>query len=178
MMSNMSQREKMLGLLVGGAVVVLLNVLVIRFFIGKYQEYHATKLAAEGQLANFKILEGERERSAKYDAWLTANLVPLGDKYVVDKAQQDSLQALGKKNEILITQVARGVPSPNSNYTAFNTAVDCQGKWGQFISFLAELQAPNNFTVVNPLDIKVDPNDKTQFKANITVVKWFAPSPK
>ncbi len=178
MIAQMSQREKMLSLLVGGAVAVFLNVLVLNFFLGKYREYRTAKVEAESKLANFKILESERERWAKRDVWLTAQLTPLGDKDVTDKAQRDSLQALAKKHEILIENVARGTAIPMSNYTEFKTALDCKGKWEQLISFVYELQSPENFTVLNPVDIRVDPNDKTQFKVNVTVVKWFAPAGK
>jgi hypothetical protein len=178
MISQMSQREKMLALLVGGAVAVFLNVLILNFFLSKYREYRTAKMEAEGKLANFKVLETERDRWAKRDVWLSAQLTPLGDKDVVDKAQRDALQALAKKHEILIENVARGTAIPMTNYTEFKTSLDCKAKWDQLIFFLHELQSPENFTVVNPVDIRVDPNDKTQFKANITVVKWFAPAGK
>jgi len=128
MMAQMSQREKMLALLVGGAVTIFLNVLVVNFFLGKYREYSAAKIKAEGDLNGFKILESERERWAKRDAWLTANLRPMGEEAETDKAQRDYLKALAQKNEILIESISPGKAPSVTNYTPFNTTLQCKAK--------------------------------------------------
>jgi len=176
MIAQMSQREKTLAFLVGGAIAVLLNVFIIKFFMGKYNEYSEIKIKAEGELRGYKILDTERERWAKRDAWLTANLHPMGEEAEMDKSQRDYLKSLAQKNDILIDSVSPGKSTALTSYTAFNTGLECKGGWEQLIGFLSDLQNQKNFTVVDPMDIKVDVNDKTKFKASIRVVKWFAPT--
>jgi hypothetical protein len=166
----------MLGLLVGGAVAILLNVFLIKFFLGKYNDYRVVKVEAEKKMATFRLLESERERWAKRDAWLTSRLVPMGDQDVANKHQREGLQELAKKHEILIDSVSPGVPNRLPAYTSLGIRVECKGKWDQMAYFLNELQGPENFVAIEAMELKVDPADKTQLRASMTVAKWFSPN--
>ncbi len=175
MISQMSQREKTLAFLVGGAVAILINVILINFFLGKYREYRTVKETQERQLQVYKMLEADRDKWTKRDAWLTAHLEPIGDTDLLNTTRREALKALAQKHEVLIESVPAGSASRLSNYTGFAVTLDCKAKWDQFIFFLHELQSPENFNLVNSIDLKVDPNDKTQFRATMNVAKLFAP---
>ncbi len=177
MISQMSQREKTLAFLVGGTVLILLNVVLIKFFIGKYNESRSAKMKAEIEMQTFRALETDRERSAKRDTWLSAQLVPMGDSEVAGKELRESIQALAKKHEVLIENVSQNVANQGSNqpYISLGIRIEIKGKWNQMSYFLNELQGPEKFIVVEAMELKVDPSDKTQLRASMTVARWFSP---
>lgn len=176
MISQMSQRERTLALLVGGAIFVLINVFLIKFCMTKYAESRDEKTRAEGDLSKFRAVESERSLWSQRDAWLTSRLVPMGDAAVVNKSQREYLQETAKKHQVLIESFNPGVANKLPAYTTLGVRVECKGKWDQIAFFLNELQAPENFTVVESMDLKVDPSDKTQLRATMTIAKWFSPN--
>jgi hypothetical protein len=175
MISQMSQREKTLALLVGGAIAILLNVFLFQFFLGKYNQSRTDKLAAEKKLQMFRLLESEREKWSKRDAWLTSRLVPMGDQDVANKHQREALQEIAKKHQVLIESIAPGVPNRLPAYTSLGIRLECKGSWKQMPLFLDELQSPENFTAIEALELKVDPTDKFVLRASMTVAKLFSP---
>jgi len=42
-------------------------------------------------------------------------------------------------------------------------------------NFLLELQGPEKFTAIEGCEIKVNREDKTQLRATLTIVRWYAP---
>jgi hypothetical protein len=175
MISEMSQREKMLAFLVGGAVAVLLNVFLIKFFRDKFNDYRSEKAVAEAKMDGFRRQEAERDRWSKRDAWLTQQLTAMGDPDVANKRQREWLQETAKQNQILIESFSPGSPSPQPYYTSLGNRFDCKGKWDDMGRFIIDLQGPLSFIAIEGLDLKVDPSDKTQLRATLTVAKWFAP---
>lgn len=171
----MSQREKTLAFLVGGAVFVLLNVVLIRFFMAKYEESSQAKAKAAQEMKKFQLLESERETSAKRDIWLTAQLVPMGDSDVANKMHREAVQEVAKKHQVLIDNISAGVPNRMQSYVSLGLRMECKGKWDNISYFLNELQGHDKFIVVEAFDLKVDPADKTQLRASMTVAKWYSP---
>lgn len=180
MIAQMSQREKMLTIAIGAAVVLVLNVVLIKFFIGKLAESREARAVAEAKLAKFRLLEIERTKWAQRDTWLTGQLVPMGDKDVVNKNQKEYLQGLAQKDGVLLVTFTPGMPAPVFGsqappYSALPVTVEVKGKWDQVSRFLNDLQSPEKMTALEGLNIQVDPNDKTQLKAGMKVTKWFSP---
>src|SRR5688572_15442845 len=102
MISQMSQRERTLAFLVGGAVAVLINVFLIRFFLDNYNTRKEERELARRELEHFQRLETERDRWEKRDAWLTAHLVSMGDRDEADKEHREYVQEIAKKNQVII----------------------------------------------------------------------------
>ena len=171
----MSQREKLLATLVGAAVFVLLNFFLIKIFIANHATLRSTLAKAQAQMAGFHQQESEREKWAQRDSWLDQNLPTLGDTDVANKQLRETLLDLGKKHTVTIEAPAPGIPNRQPNYTSLGVCIDGKAPWQQMGNFLYELQAPGQFFVLESLEMKVDPADKTQLRASMTVAKWFAP---
>jgi hypothetical protein len=187
MLAQMSSRERTLALLVGGVLVILINLVLIKFFLAKRAEFQTTIAATEGEIAGLKQKELERALWAERDAWLTKSLPTLGDPQVANRELSETVKEIAKKHMVTIETPNPGVPSRQKDYTALGIRVtakapwqgpgeaDSAGKVPPLLDFLRELQGPGQFIVFDPLDLKIDPTDKTQLRAEVTVTKWFAP---
>ncbi len=109
----MSQRERLLTIIIGSVVVLVLNVVLIKFFLDKLAESKVAQAQADAKMAKFRLLEGERDKWAKRDAWLSAQLVPMDDKDVVNKTQKEYLQGLAQKDDVMLGNFTPGVPAPS-----------------------------------------------------------------
>ena len=172
----MSPRERTLALLVGGVIALLVNVVIIKFFMGKKTEFQLSIAKTEGQIAQKKALESERAFWAERDAWLNANLPTFGDPLVANRELTKQLTELAKKHGVTLETPQNGVPSRQKEYVGLGVRVSGKGPWVPMMEFLRELQEPGQFIVFDPLDLKVDATEKTLLRADVTVTKWFAPS--
>ena len=171
----MSQREKVLAAIVGAALFVLLNSFLVRIFLNNHTLLRTALAKAKSQMAGFQQQESERTKWAQRDVWLEQNLPTLGDTDVANKQLRETLLDLGKKHTVTIESPTPGAPSRQSEYTSLGVRIEGKATWQQMGNFLYELQTPGQFLVIESLDMKVDPADKTQLRAGMTVAKWFAP---
>ncbi len=174
MIGQLSPREKVLGGLVGFALFALLNIFLVKFFLANHGELKTSLGKAQGQLATFKQLESDRALWAERDAWLSSGLSPMGDADVANKHLREALLELAKKHIVTLESPAPGIPNAQPAYTSLSVRLEGKATWKQMFSFLYELQSPGQFLVVEALDMKVDPVDKTNLRANFTIAKWFA----
>jgi hypothetical protein len=173
MISQMSPREKTLAFLVGGAVALLLNVFLVKFFLDNYGKHKQAREEATRALEKFQRLETERDKWAKRDAWLTMHLVPMGDRDVADKKHREHVQEIAKKNQVLIEKADACNKSQQGAYVSLNSRMECKGTWEQIGFFLGDLQKPEDMIVIESLDLKVDPADKEKLRAVMVVAKWY-----
>jgi hypothetical protein len=187
MLAQMSARERTLVIVVGSVLALLINVVLIKFFLQKRAEFQAGIAATEGKIAGLKLQELQRALWAERDAWLTSNLPVLGDPQVANRELAETVKELAKKHTVTIETPNPGMPNTQKEYTALGIRVTAKAPWhpaGEeatpgkippLLEFLRELQAPGQFIVFDPLDLKADPSDKTLLRAEVTVMKWFAP---
>lgn len=175
MLAQMSSRERTLALIVGGVLVLLINVVLIRFFLQKRAEFQAGIAATQSKIDRLKQQESQRALWSERDAWLTQSLPVLGDPQVANREMAEAVKEVARKHTITFESPNYGVPNRQKEYTALGIRVSLKAPWQPMMDFLRELQAPGQFLVFDPLDLKVDPTDKTQLRAEVTVTKWFAP---
>jgi hypothetical protein len=176
MIGQLSQREKVLGAIVGIALLVLLNIILVKFFLANHGELKTSLGKAQTQLNTFKQLEGDRAMWAERDAWLSSGLEQMGDADVANKHLREALLELAKKHTVTLEAPAPGIPNAQPFYTSLSVRLEAKATWKQMFNFLYELQSPGQFLAVESLDMKVDPVDKTNLRANFTIAKWFAPA--
>ena len=175
MLAQMSSRERTLALLVGGVLALLVNLVLFKFFLGKKTEFQVSIAKTEAKIADLKQRETQRALWAERDAWLTSSLPTLGDPMVANRELGEVVKEIAKKHTVTIETPNPGVPSRQKDYVALGIRVSAKAAWQPMLDFLRELQAPGQFIVFDPLDMKVDATDKTQLRAEVTVTKWFAP---
>lgn len=174
MLAQMSPRERTLVLIVGSAVALLVNMVLFKFFLGKRAEFQAAITKAEVKMADLKQRESQRALWAERDTWLKQNLPVLGDPQVANRDLAEMVKETARKYTVTIETPNPGVPNRQRDYVALGIRVSAKSDWAPMLDFLRDLQAPGHFIVFDPLDLKVDPNDKTKLRADVTLTKWFA----
>ena len=168
----MSKREKILSWIVGGTFFFILNLFAIKFLKDNHSALQLTRAKIEGEINGFKLQEDNRDLWAKRDAWLTESLKPIGDSDVANRQLIEAIQNLSKKHTVTLESPQPGVPNRQPLYTALSIKLEAKAPWTQMYDFVMELQAPGQFLSAE-VDLKVDPADKTQLRATLTVSKWF-----
>ncbi|RYD82950.1 MAG: hypothetical protein EOP84_08610, partial [Verrucomicrobiaceae bacterium] len=69
-----------------------------------------------------------------------------------------------------------GTPSQKDYYTSVYVTVETRSTWEELISFMAELQAPEKFIVVESANLKKYPADETKMQGALRIAKWYAPN--
>ena len=168
----MSKREKILSWLVGSTFFLIINVVAIKFLMGNYDTLKIARAKIEGEMSGLKQQENNRELWAQRDAWLTESLRPIGDSDVANRQLIEAIQNLAKKYTVTLESPQPGVPNRQPRYTALSIKREAKAAWTPMYDFVMELQAPGQFLSAE-VDLKVDPSDKTQLRATLTVSKWF-----
>ena len=176
MLAQMSQREKVIASFIGAAFAVLLTVLLAKFFLKNHTQIKTDLAASEAKARQLRGLEGERATWQARDTWLTAEMPVLEDSAVANKQLTDTILAIAKKYSVTPENTpSLGIPSKQPNHTSLGIRLAIRAAWRPLAEFIEELQKPGQFIVLESVDLKVDPNDKTQMKAELTIAKWFAP---
>ena len=175
MIATMNAREKTLLAIVGAAVVVLVSVFLIKFFIAQRDEYSKQLATTRAKVETLKKRESERELWATRDTWLTKNVPKLGDSDVASKELREWVLEVAKKSNVIIESPAPSLPSNQPGRTTLALRFEAKGPWDAMFNFLADLQGPDKFTAIENAELKVNREDKTQLKGTLSVARWFAP---
>ncbi len=176
-MTQMSQREKLLAWIVGSVFFFVINIVAIKFLMDNYRNLGGRRAEIEGKIAGLKLQESQRELWAQRDRWVTESLPSIGDSDVANRQLIDAVQNLAKKYTVTLEAPQPGVPIKQPLYTTLSTKVEAKAAWTQMFDFMQELQAPGQFVSVEG-ELKVDPADKTQLRATLTISKWYLPEAK
>lgn len=173
----MTKREKVLASLVGGAVAVLLNIFLISFFTKNHRALKQDLARKESHLKGMHTLIADRALWEHRAAWIAANQPKLEDSGSAGVKLMEEVRDLAKRHEVLITPGTYniGTPSRKENYTSVPVTVETKSTWKALVNFLADLQAPEKFIVIENAHLNVDSADKTQMQGRFTIAKWYAP---
>ena len=167
MIDRMKPREKVLLAVAAAAIGVVLNVFLIKTFVANRTAFHNQLSAAKSKIELLRKRESERELWSKRDAWLTQKLPKLGDADVANKTLRESVLEIAKKHTVLLEAPAPGVPVPQANHISLSIRLEAKGTWQDVFEFLLELQGPEKFIAFEACELKVNREDKTQFRASL-----------
>jgi hypothetical protein len=173
--SNMNKREKFLLILTAVVIGVLVNFYLVKFFLANRAELTRQLALTQMKIDTLKKRETERELWAKRDAWLNEKLPVLGDPDVASKALRESVLEIAKKHTVTLEAPSPGTPVTQPGHIALGVKFDAKASWDAMLDFLYDLQGPDQFTAIEGCEIKVNPADKTQLRATLTVARWYAP---
>jgi hypothetical protein len=179
MIDQMSKREKTLALLVGGVVFLLINVVVLKFFIDRHGVLKKNAAEIQAKINALKLRDQDRDFDRERDTWLNAKLPTIGDSQVAARDLTKSITEIARKHDVVIETPMAGNPRPGQYYSSLGARVIAKGTWKAIFFFLQELQSPEKgetpFVVLDPVDLKVDITDKTLMRAEVMVTRWFKP---
>lgn len=175
LVANMNQREKTLLAVTAVVIGVLLNFYLIRFFLSNRATLTQNLALTQVKIDTLKKRETERNLWAKRDALLNEKMPRLTDPDVASKEMREAILEIAKKHTVTLEAPAPGTPINHPGHIALGVKFDAKGSWDGMFNFLLELQGPEKFTAIDGCEIKVNRDDKTQLRATLTIVRWFAP---
>jgi hypothetical protein len=174
MIQQMNSREKTLAIVVGALLVSLVTYMLATTF-----QKHHTKLKNQlsdrkTELSAMETLIKERELWLKRDAFFRDKQPPLANPGGAGVALLEETKEIAGKYGIVIENPQIGTPQVLQNYQSVSVNLETKSKWEDLVKFIYELQAPNSFIVFESAKLTLEA-DKTNFRGNFRLAKWFAP---
>ena len=181
---RLSRRERVLTLLVGGAVFVILNLVAIRFLLGTYADLSSRYATDRSNLLLLRALAGERDTWTQRNDWLKATQPVLTNRDRAGTALYEQLQNIARARQVIVSSLQIKPPgtvtAPGGENAPQVVSVegDTQGDWRETVRFLAEIQKPENFLVFDQASLRTSPSDVHVLRCHFLVSKWYAPAAK
>lgn len=178
--TRLSVRERKLLLVVGVAVFVVLNLLVIRGLLRSIIELRAQWSARSMTATAAKALLSQSSLWEKRAAWLNEKQPSIGagrDRASIDLL--NDLETLTRNNGLLLD--APPVINPadkigaDAAFQSVSVSIDTKGTWASIARFLHSVQQPERFIVFESATVQSDPTDSNLLRGKFRIAKWYKP---
>lgn len=175
MTRHLSTREKQLALVVGTVVFLFGSYLLIETLWKTTNRLRSDIASKTKQLNLSRSLISDLAFWEQRDAWLRAKQPHLENPDTAGVQLLNQIKDLAKKHSVLLENPAIRLPDRQANYTSISVEVETKSAWKPLISFLHELQSPEQFIAVETANLKIDAADPTQMRGRFRIARWYAP---
>jgi hypothetical protein len=175
-MTEMSSRERMLATVIGIVAVLVLSYLVVDYFL-KSQTRLRTDLARNtSAIAMMRRQMAEKPMWDQREAWLQEKQPKLTtSEDVAGNQLLNHVKEVAKKNAVQVSSQALRPAAHQPDYSAISVDLETTSTWPSLIGFMRELQGPEQFIVLESVNLKIDDKDATQMRGIFKIARWFAP---
>lgn len=174
--SRMNKRERVLGALVAGILVLIIAVATLKFMMQKQSLLRAQLQTKKGELQSLELLAAERDTWAKRNMWLDTTQPKLPSQSGVGVALLEELKTIAKDHGVILESPELGLSDTKEYYQSVPVKIQTKSSWKGLIEFLQALQAPDRFVVIENSEVEVDSGDKTRMHGTFRIARWFAPA--
>ncbi len=185
---RLSPRERVLSLLVGGAVFIVANMIVLSVLLGGFRENRKDYADKSQDMRVQEIFAREQPTWAQRMAWLKTKQPPLLNRDRAGTELFDQVQGAARVSAVLLTN-PRIVPQAANlagvkevgghDYQAVSVEVDTESDWASLVRFFQVIQQrPENFLVFDLATLRTDPGNAARMKGEFRISKWYAPASK
>lgn len=175
MKPQLTQREKVLSIVVGGIAFVFVNWLVIDLFL-KNKAALTTGLARQANTLRLtQSRSSEKPLWQEREAWLAAQQPQLTNEDGAAVQLLDEVKKIAATHSVTVENPQLRPAARRPDTTVVSLEVEVRSPWKELIGFLGELQKPGLFIVLEKANLKVDAKDQTQMAGKFTIAKWYAP---
>ena len=175
MSTQLSKRETILATTVGVAVFLVLNLVVIKYFI-KNRERLQTDLATKTTLlAKNKQRIASMPMWTERDEWLKKTLPKLENEGTAGGDLLNEIREIAKKANVQADEPQIGPVERRPQAAAVSVTIQTKATKEALRDFLYEMQSPERSIVFESANLQFDKNDKTQMHGTFRVAKWYAP---
>ena len=172
---RMSQRERIMTLVVGGILFLLINIFIWRWLLGTISGSRNELVARKSTRSEQTVYLRERELWAKRDQWLQKTQPALKGAEEASTLLDQLKQIAGKYN-IVIENPAIGTGETTPNHQAVFASIETSSHWPELVHFLYDVQQPDAFIVFESVNLAIDGNDATMMRGKFKIARWFAPA--
>ncbi len=175
LLQRITPRERWLASIVAGIVFLLANLALVRGVVVKQAALRSELAGKNLEWSALETLSAQKELWVKRDAWLRDKQPPVGNPEMSGVEFLEQIQALAAKTGVSIINPAIGAFEKTSSYEASPITLETKSTPASLIRFLARLQNPEAFVVLESADLKIDPEDPATMHGSFRIAKWCAP---
>jgi len=172
---RMTQRERLLSWIVAGAVIVLVNLVILTWLFGALGRARIELAARKAALAEQAVYVKERDLWTKRDQWLREHQPTLKNPAEASVLLDQLKQVAGKYN-VLIQNPAIGSGETTPNHQTVFASIETKSPWPPLVHFLYDVQKPDAFVVFESANLAIDSSDPTMMRGKFKIARWFAPA--
>lgn len=177
---RLSRRERVLLLMVAGAMFFILNLVALRVLITSYRQLTAERRAKAFEAQTVRMYQDEKPRWVERMRWLHDKQPPLTNRNIAGVRLQEQVKTLADKNGVVLSvadilPASTGFGAQPTDYQSVVFKFDAKGDWASTWKFLSALQWPENFVAFESASLRTDPADPNMMKSSFRVAKWYAP---
>ena len=184
---RLSPRERVLTLIVGGAVFIVLNIVVLSMLLKSFSQGRRDYAEKAQQVKLQQIFASEEPMWKQRMGWVKTKQPPLANRDRAGTELLDQVQGVARNNQVILTNPqikpaplnTTGSKEPGSrDYQSVSVEVDTESDWGALVRFVQTLQKPEAFVVFDLATLRSDPGNATRMKGQFRISKWYAPAGK
>ena len=172
--SELSTSEKRLGGVVLALLVLLINVVMLKFFLNTRAELTQQLAQKNATYESLSLLANMAPAWEHRAQWLKKNQPQLTSEVAEGNALLNALKDNASRHGVTLSKQQLAAARPENGGVAVPVQFELKGNWKGICGFLIELQTPERFIVVQQSKLRVDSSDATQMQCDFTIAKWFA----
>ena len=175
MSAQLSKREKTLATFVGVAVFLVINLVVINYFLKNRARLKGELLTKSAQLAKGKTRIATRPMWMERDEWLTKVMPKMENEGKAGGDLLNEIREVAKKTNVQDVDPQIGTVERRPQSISVFVTIQTKATKEALRDFLYEIQSPERSIVFESANLQFDKNDKTQMHGTLRIAKWFAP---
>jgi hypothetical protein len=175
MMAQLSQRERMLATVVGAVLLLVLNLVVIKFFMKNQRRLRDEFATKTGQLQVNRTRFENKETWAQRDAWLKEKQPVLKNEGTAGGELLEEIREVAKKTDVQPLEPQILNPERHPLYISVPVSIEAKASPKALRDFLYQMQGPDRFIVFETAKLQIDKDDKALMHCTFKIAKWFAP---
>ena len=171
---RLNARERVLSMIVGGALFLLVNYIIWSWISGTLAQARTDIAARKSARAQQSVFLKERGMWEKREAWLKKTQPTLKGPGEASTLLEQVKEVAGKHNVLVENPSLGGVDSTPTHQATF-VSVETKSPWQPLVRFLHEVQQPESFIVFETVNLQIDSADPTMMRGKFKIARWFAP---
>jgi hypothetical protein len=171
---RLNPRERVLSLIVGGALLLLVNWMIWSSLLGMLERTKSDLASRQALRQQQEVFLRERAMWEKRDEWLKQHQPPLTNP-AESSTLLNQVKEIGAKHSVLLENPSIGSSDTTPNYRTVSVSVDTKSEWKPLVHFLYDLQQPQSFVVLENVNLQIDSSDPTKMRGKFKIARWFAP---
>jgi hypothetical protein len=173
-LERMSRRERVLSMIVGGALFLFVNWFVWSWLMGTLEQARTDVAARKSARAQQSVFLKEHSMWEKRDAWLKKHQPVLkgpGEASIL----LDQVKEIAGKHNVLIENPNLGGVDTQPTHQSTSVSIETKSAWQPLVRFLHDVQQPESFIVFENVNLQIDSADPTTMRGKFKIARWFAP---
>jgi hypothetical protein len=170
---RMNPRERMLSWIVTGALIVLLNVVILSWLFGSLGRARTELAARKSARAEQALFVKERDLWIKRDQWIRERQPTLKNPAEAS-VLLDQLKQIAGKYKVLVQNPAIGSGETTPNHQTVFASIETKSPWPPLVHFLYDVQQPDAFVVFETVNLAIDSSEPTMMRGKFKIARWFA----